>query len=216
VAVFGIDFKGKSPFFGLALGLVLGGAVAGVYYWQVATSQQKQIAAKQAELDRLNQKIQEGLAAQQKLDVFRDEVRRLELELDKLLRILPARRNTPELIRRVRTLAEQGDFDLQVFKPGVQVDKEFYSEWPITVNLTGNYHNLALFFDRISRFPRILNIDNLKIEPLRAQSDARTINASFLAKTFVYNQHEDGEEAPPPPTRSGAGAKPKAKGGSPR
>src|SRR6476620_4014735 len=92
-----------------------------------------------------------GVAAEQRLPHFREEVHRLELELDKLLRILPARLNTEDLLRRLRALAEQGDLELVRITPGNLTDQDFYSEWPIQIALNGTYHNLALFFDRIGR-----------------------------------------------------------------
>jgi len=184
-------------------GVVFGGIVAGLLYWQVSTKQQDQIRAQDSKIQELERKITEGRAAEQKLPQFREEVRRLELELDKLLRILPARRNTPELLRRIRALAEQGDFDLARFTPGNFTDRDFYSEWPIGIQLSGSYHNLALFFDRIGRFSRIINIENLTIGALRPQTPARTIGASFTAKTFIYK-----EEVPPPPPLGPAARRP--------
>jgi len=192
-------------------GVVFGAVVAGLLYWQVSTKQQEQIRAQDSRILDLERKITEGRAAEQKLPQFREEVRRLELELDKLLRILPARRNTPELLRRIRALAEQGDFDLARFTPGNFADRDFYSEWPIAIELSGSYHNLALFFDRIGRFSRIINVENLHIAAVRPQTPARTISASFIAKTFIYK-----EEAPPPPepvVRPAAAKKPAAGGG---
>jgi len=191
-------------------GVVFGGIVAGLLYWQVSMKQQDQIRAQDSKIQELERKITEGRAAEQKLPQFREEVRRLELELDKLLRILPARRNTPELLRRIRALAEQGDFDLARFTPGNFTDRDFYSEWPIGIQLSGSYHNLALFFDRIGRFSRIINIENLTIGALRPQTPARTIGASFTAKTFIYK-----EEVPPPPPPGPAarGPAPPAGGG---
>ena len=138
----------------------------------------------------LQAKIQEGRAAKQQLPRFREEVRKLELELDRLLRILPARRNTPELLRRVRSLAEQGDFALLRFTPGRFIDRDFYSEWPININLRGNYHNLALFFDEVGRFSRIINIEGLRIDANRRGDRRHTIGATFTAKTFVYQEPE--------------------------
>jgi type IV pilus assembly protein PilO len=184
-------------------GVVFGGIVAGLLYWQVSTKQQDQIRAQDSKIQELERKITEGRAAEQKLPQFREEVRRLELELDKLLRILPARRNTPELLRRIRALAEQGDFDLARFTPGNFTDRDFYSEWPIGIQLSGSYHNLALFFDRIGRFSRIINIENLTIGALRPQTPSRTIGASFTAKTFIYK-----EEVPPPPPPGPAARRP--------
>jgi type IV pilus assembly protein PilO len=129
-----------------------------------------EIEAQETRLAGLQAKIQEGRAAQQQLPRFREEVRRLELELDKLLRILPARRNTPELLRRVRALTEQGDFNLKRFRPTRFIEKDFYSEWPI-------------------------NIEDLEVTALRGRDlGTHTISANFKAKTFVYQDSDTDSE----------------------
>jgi type IV pilus assembly protein PilO len=200
--------EGKPWYFGAATGAVLAAALMAGAWYLLVTPRNKQIAAKTRELDALQGQISEGRAAKQKLPQFREEVRRLELELEKLLRILPARRNTPELLRRIRQLTEQGSFDLLRFTPGNFVDRDFYSEWPINIRLNGSYHNLALFFDRVGRFSRIVNIENLKVAAMRPNPKGHTISASFTAKTFVYR------EAPPPePVSTKKGGKKGAKAG---
>ena len=184
------------------LGLVLAVAIyfAGNHY--LLKPRQENIEQLDEKLSVLQAKIQEGRAAKAQLPQFRQEVQRLELELDKLLRVLPARRNTPELLRRIRDLTEQGDFALKRFTPGNFVDQEFYSEWPIAVSLDGTYHNLALLFDRVSRFSRIVNIEGLKISAPRGRgAGSHTISASFTAKTFVYKEPE-----PPAPDEEAAAA----------
>lgn len=189
---FKTGLEGKPWYYGLGIGLFLGGAIFGVVSWQVLTPMKDQLEAGEQQLAQLQNKIQEGRAAKQQLPRFREEVRQLEMELDKLLRILPARRNTPDLLRRIRSLTEQGDFGLRRFTPGQLSDREFFSEWPITVSVDGGYHNLALFFDRISRFSRIINIEDLTIAALPGARGNHTLSANFKAKTFVY------KEAPPP------------------
>jgi len=183
------------------LGLVLAGLIyfAGNHY--LLKPRQANLENLDAKLGELQAKIQEGRAAKAQLPEFRQEVQRLELELDKLLRVLPARRNTPELLRRIRDLTEQGDFDLRRFTPGNFIDQEFYSEWPIAVSLDGTYHNLALLFDRVSRFSRIVNIEGLRINAVRGRQEggSHTISASFTAKTFVYKEQE-----PPAPEEAAA------------
>ena len=183
--------EGKPWYYGLGIGLALGAAIFGVVNWQVLTPQREQLEAGEKQLAELQTKIQEGRAAKQQLPRFREEVRQLEMELDKLLRILPARRNTPDLLRRIRSLTEQGDFALKRFTPGQLSDREFFSEWPIAVSVNGGYHNLALFFDRISRFSRIINVEDLTITALPGGRGDHTLAANFRAKTFVYT------EAPP-------------------
>jgi type IV pilus assembly protein PilO len=192
--------EGKPWYIGFAIGLGIGLIVFALGFWQFLQPKRDEYAALEAKLAELQNKIQEGRAARQELPKFREEVRQLELELDKLLRILPARRNTPDLMRRVRSLTEQGDFALKSFTPAAPVNKEFFSEWAISINLEGGYHNLALFFDRISRFSRIINIEDLNITALQPKGQ-HTIGAQFVAKTFVYLEPE-----PAPAAGTGAAA----------
>lgn len=187
--------KEKPWYIGLAIGLGVAVVLFGLAWWRLFGPMKQQIEGQDAKLAELQGKIQEGRAAKQRLPQFREEVRRLELELDKLLRILPARLNTEDVLRRVRALAEQGDLDILRVTPSNLTDHDFYSEWPIAISLQGTYHNLALFFDRIGRFSRIFNIDNLNIsavDPLH--TGGHSISADFIAKTFVYREEE--EQAP--------------------
>ena len=171
---------------GLGIGLILAGAVH--YAWFRGLN--AQIKTKRADLETLHQEIQKGLAAERKLPQFREEVRRLELELGKLLQVLPSKRNTEELIKRIETLTRQGDFTLKKFTPGEFVPKEFYSEWPIDIQLDGTYHNLALFFGRMSRFSRIINVEDLKVTAVE-NVPQKSIAAAFVAKTFIYTGDEN-------------------------
>ena len=186
--------EGKPWYFGAVIGLIvaIGLYVAGNTWFLKPREQQiTRLEDRRAELQA---KIQEGRAAKQQLPRFREEVRKLELQLDRLLRILPARRNTPELLRRVRSLAEQGDFALLRFTPGKFIERDFYSEWPIAINLRGGYHNLALFFDEIGRFSRIINIEGLRIDANRRGNSRHTIGATSSAKPFGYQETEPVEQ----------------------
>ena len=192
---FQTGLEGKPWYFGLIAGLVAGTLVYVGADKMLLKPKKAMIGELESQLTGLQAKIQEGRAAQQQLPRFREEVRQLELELDKLLRILPSRRNTPELMRRIRSLAEQGDFNLLRFTPGAFVEQDFYSEWPIAMNLEGTYHNLAQFFEHVSRFSRIINIEDLQVGALIGDPD-HTITASFRAKTFVYKEDESEENTP--------------------
>jgi type IV pilus assembly protein PilO len=154
-----------------------------------------QIAAQERQLTELQKKINEGRTAQASLPQFREEVQRLELELEKLLRILPTRRNMEDLLRRLRALAEQGDLELVRISPRPPTPQDFYSVWPIQIAINGGYHNLALLFDRIGRFSRIINIEDLDISANNDRVGRHSIRATFTAKTFLYNEPEPREGA---------------------
>ena len=192
--------EGKPWYVGLAVGAVVAAIVIFGVWWRVVGPLEEQIAQEQTKLEGLQREIQEGRAAQRDLPRFRAEVEALELELDKLLRILPARRNTPDLIRRLRLLVERGDFNLKSFDPQVPTDRDFYLEWPIRISLDGSYHNLAQFFDRISRFSRIINIENLNMRAIPNPDSPHSLAAEFTAKTFIYKEPDElavGTEATP-------------------
>ncbi len=182
--------EGKPWYMGVLVGLLAGGALYyGAHVW-LLKPKHEQLEKQETKLATLQAKIQEGRAAKQQLPRFREEVRLLEVKLDKLLRILPARRNTHDLLRRIRSLTEQGDFELLRFTPGSEVDQDFYTEWPISISLEGSYHNLALLFERISRFSRIINVEGLKVSANSKGNPVHTLAASFRAKTFVYKDPE--------------------------
>ncbi len=182
--------EGKPWYYGVIVGVLAGCALYyGAHVW-LLKPKHKELAKQETKLASLQAQIQEGRAAKQQLPRFREEVRLLELKLDKLLRILPGRRNTHDLLRRIRSLTEQGDFELLRFTPGSEVDQDFYTEWPISISLQGSYHNLALLFERISRFSRIINVEDLSVDALSRGDSVHTLSASFRAKTFVYKESE--------------------------
>jgi type IV pilus assembly protein PilO len=185
------------PFYvGLGLGLFVAIVlVAGTHYMLVAPIND-QIRADEAQIADLDSKIQQGRAAEQKLPQFRAEVARLELELEKLRRILPSTRNTEEIIQKIKALVDQGDFTLKrLVTPPLNTPKggDPYAEWPIAVSVEGRYHNLAIMFNRLGNFSRIMNVENIVIHALPTQVE-KTISADFTAKTFVYV--EQSAEAP--------------------
>lgn len=194
---FETGLEGKPWYYGALLGLVLVGVGVALGYQFQISDMNRQIAAKDRQITELQARISRGLAAKAKLPQFREEVALLEVQLEKLLRILPPRRDVQDVLRRFRALAEQEDFELSEFRPTPEIERDFYYEWPINVKVSGTYHNLARFFDRMSRFSRIFNVDSLQIDRARgerAQSGEHTISASFTAKTFVYKQPTAAEE----------------------
>ena len=193
----------------IALGIGLAIAIAilwGVHSYVVEPIKE-QIAAADAQIAELDKKIEQGRAAERKLPQFREEVRRLELELEKLRRILPSTRNTEEIIKKIKSLVDQGDFGLRklVFpKLAEAKGSDPYAEWPISVSVDGRYHDLAILFNRLSNFSRIINVESINIVALPNQT-SRTISTDFVAKTFVYVEPQ---EQKPDKNKPGGAAKP--------
>jgi type IV pilus assembly protein PilO len=181
---------------GLIVGIVLAGALLWAVEAFVVKDIKKEIANADSKIAELDQKIQQGRAAERKLPQFREEVKRLELELEKLRRILPSTRNTEEIIKKIKSLVDQGEFTLNrlSFPPLGAQSSDPYVEWPITVAVDGRYHDLAILFNRLGNFSRIMNVENISINALGDQ-ETKTITSNFTAKTFVYVEPKEEEPA---------------------
>src|SRR5687768_10438586 len=184
----GMNLEGRPWYVAAAIGFVLAIVIVWAVHAYVVAPIKQEISAAESEIAELDKKIEQGRAAERKLPQFREEVRRLELELEKLRRILPSSRNTEEIIKKIKSLVDQGDFSLRKLtfpKLGTAKSGDPYAEWPISVAVDGRYHDLAILFNRLSNFSRIMNVEQINIQAMGDQT-AKTISSDFVAKTFVY------------------------------
>jgi type IV pilus assembly protein PilO len=180
-------------------------AGAGSFYYFYEIPQQAAMEEQAKELSAIRGRISRGQSMARQLPEFRKEIEALEARLNALKPILPDERDVGDLLRRVQTLATQSNLQVRGFKPQAITTKEMHAEWPISLELEGNYHNLGLFLDRVSKFPRIINIGNLTLEAKSAEdvSAISSMTIAATATTFVL------VDTPPP---SPDDAKGKAKG----
>jgi type IV pilus assembly protein PilO len=190
----------------LGVAVVTAVLIGGLFYWRYWGPAVEQERQKTAQLDKLRQEIRQLEVTASKLQDFQREVALLEAKLETLKRILPPEKETPDLMRKVQSLAAQSNLNIRTFTPAATVNKEFYQEWPINMAVDGSYHNLGYFFDRVSRLSRLVNVGNLKITASREQTASRTISANCVATTFVYV--DTPVAAPGPPARGGRPAQP--------
>jgi type IV pilus assembly protein PilO len=160
------------------------GACAGFYY-QIEMPQRADMAARKTQLVALTADIAKGQNTARKLPEFRAQVAELEGRLVNLRAVLPEEKDAADLLRRLQTVATQSNLDIRSFRPNPTVTKQLHAEWPISLELQGTYHNLALFFDRVGKFTRIINISNVDIKGKDRPEPNVTITATCTATTFV-------------------------------
>lgn len=177
---------------------------AGVFWYSYARSAQESIATRNTELAMLRADIDRGLATARRLPEFRREVADLEVQLDRLRLVLPEERDVADLLRRVQAMATQSNLTILGFTPQAVATRELHAEWPIGLQLEGTYHDLGAFLERVSRFPRIININTITIRARDNAAGGATITAQFTATTFVLID----PSAAPPPGGRGRGAAP--------
>ena len=142
-------------------------------------------AAEQVELESKLAAVEQARQDAIELAEFQTEVGALNDRLDALRAVLPEQEEVSELLRRLQTFAVQSNLTIRAFRPQVAVTREMHSEWPYRLQLDGTFHNLGMFFDRISKFSRIINVSDLVIRAKEPPELNLTITAECTATTFV-------------------------------
>jgi type IV pilus assembly protein PilO len=194
----------KLPWYGaMIIAGVIGGAGMGAYHYFYAgfpaavadvlpfgdggETLRASLKDKEMPLARERQDIARGLAAEKRLVEFREELKLLERQFNDLKVVLPDKRDVADMLRRIQTLATQSSLVVKVFRPQAVVNKTLHQEWPMALELDGTFHDLARFFDHVSKVPRIINVGGIAIKgkPEKDNVDGTTITASCTATTFV-------------------------------
>src|SRR5713101_1606736 len=166
----------KLPLAGqLGVSLLAAALLGGAFYYLWYSEALEQEQTKTTRLQQLETEIKALEVTASKLQEFQREVQLLEAKLETLKRILPPERETPDLMRRVQYLAAQSNLVIRRFTPATPVNKDFYQEVPINVDVEGTYHMLGQFFDRVSRLSRLVNMGSIKIHNQATQTASNTI-----------------------------------------
>jgi len=171
----------------VAVFVVLSLAAVGAFWNWVARDAMDALETRRGELAKVNQTIDRGLATAKRLPEFRREVEQLEAQLDRLRAVLPEEQDVADLLRRVQAMATQSRLTIRGFTPRPVTRRQMHAEWPIGLELEGTYHDLGAFLERVSKFPRIINVGNIKIKAQdeKAATAGSTITAECTATTFV-------------------------------
>ena len=165
--------------------LVVAMTLFGVFRFYYVAPQLEAQVLKQAELQQKRAEVAQVEQDAIELATFQTEVDELNNRLEALSAVLPEQQEVAGLLRRLQTFAVQSSLTLRAFRPQAVVTQEMHSEWPIQLQLDGTYHNLGMFFDRVSKFSRIINISDVVIRAKEPPELNLTITAECTATTFV-------------------------------
>ncbi|MFQ5742813.1 MAG: type 4a pilus biogenesis protein PilO [Acidobacteriota bacterium] len=179
-------------------GVIIGlcAAMVGAFYYYIWQSNQEVIVRVNNEIAQGTMEIERTRRIAAQLPELEKELELLASRLEVLRIILPEQRQTDLLLRRVEAAASDSNLDVTRTSFEDPVPHDFYAEAPFSMDVRGTYHNLALFFERIGKFARIINIDQVSISALEG-SAGNTIQAACTAKTFFFLEEEAAEGSTP-------------------
>jgi type IV pilus assembly protein PilO len=159
----------------------------------------------------LQRKLSEVRSVAANEDAVKQEIQVLERKLDVALRQLPDSKELPVLLTDITSLGKTAGLDFRAFRPNEEIRRDFYAEVPIDIEFTGRFHDVASFFDEISRLPRIVNVGQLDITIAREGVSDTTLSVKGSATTFRF---VEASAAPPeePAQKGRRGRKPAGRG----
>ena len=97
------------------------------------------------------------------LEAYKQQMKEMERSFGALLLQLPSKTEVAELLVDVSREGLKAGLEFELFKPGAEIVREFYAEYPINIRVVGTYHQFGNFASGIAALPRIVTLHNLKI-----------------------------------------------------
>ena len=180
----------------VGVGLIAALLTAGNWYFLVDPVQQE-ITRQQAALRQLEDELIQKQSIANNLAQFKREKEILERRLQQALTELPNEANIDELIRSLAEVGKKSGLTINDIAPQPEQTQSFYASIPVVMAVTGNYHEVGVFLDSISKLARIVNVTNIKMGGARLSAEKLVVSASYVATTFRFLP----DAAPPRPAK---------------
>lgn len=121
------------------------------------------------------------------LEAYEKQLADIKQSFGALLKQLPNRQEMDALITDVNQAGLGRGLQFDLFRPGAEMKKEFYAELPISIKVTGSYHDIAAFTSDVAKLSRIVTIHNISLLP--AKDGGLVMDA--VARTYRYLDEEE-------------------------
>lgn len=181
-----IDFNesGEWPLIGKIIAAVLICAViwGGGYYFLIKDKRAELARLEQTENElRTSFEIKQSKAVN--LEAYKEQMKEMEVSFASMLQQLPRKSEVADLLVDISRTGLVNGLEFELFKPEEERPIDFYIELPITMRVTGSYHQFAEFVSGIAALPRIVTLHNFKMGPLTTNGN---MTMDVTAKTYRY------------------------------
>lgn len=164
--------------------------LAGSFVYLIYLPRSSEINELKGKYEELDAKLIQARNAAREKDKFEKEYKEAEGGFKLALRVLPNQKEIPTLLEDISRSGKDSGLEFILFKPRAEAPKDFYAEIPVDIQVTGGYHNLAIFFDRVARLHRLVNIMDIKITSGAAGKGGSAademLSASCVAMTYMF------------------------------
>ena len=165
--------------------LVLGLGV----YWTIIEDKAPQLTRAQAEEKTLRITFENKQRKAANYDAYKAQLAQMEQSFGTMLRQLPGKTEIPSLIVDISQTGLAAGLKEKLFQPQGEITRDFYAEKPITISLSGGYHEIANFVSGVASLPRIVTLHDINITP-DDPNDFDSLTLQVTAKTYRYLEEE--------------------------
>lgn len=176
----------------LALILV---AILGLYFYLIYIPKSEVLDKKVSEMGKLETQVRELRIIAANMKRFQAEAAKLREELKLAMAQLPTSKEIPSLLANISNLGKESGLEFLLFRPVPEVTREFYAEIPVEIRVKGTYKDVAIFFDKVGKMPRIVNIAGVTMEGAKETFGRWEIMTSCIATTFKFIEKEASDQA---------------------
>ena len=194
----------------LILGLLLA-AILGLYYYLVYMPKSAVLERKIKEMSTLETQVREQRIIAANMRQFQAEAAKLREELKTAMGQLPTSKEIPSLLANISNLGKEAGLEFLLFRPTPEVNREFYAEIPVEIRVRGTYNDVAVFFDKVGKMSRIVNISGVNMEGAKEVFGRWEITTACTATTFKFIEKEEADLAKDKKAEDKKGAPPSKK-----
>lgn len=189
----------------IAVGLVVV-LIGVVTYFMSVSPALDQIADNDARIEKQEAQLLKLQQQAQHRTQFMREVERLKQRLREAEEQLPKQAEIPKLLRDIAYEAQQSGLRVDRFEVQSETQEGDFARVPVKMSVRGGYHEIAVFFDRLSKMPRIVNVTDLLMTKPELENKKIVVNSSYTATTYRFL-----DKAPEPADGGDGPKKPKKK-----
>jgi type IV pilus assembly protein PilO len=164
-------------------------AVVAVLWFAWIQSSDEELLAEKAKEEQLRQSYKGKLVQAVNLDALKKQLEQVQQYVTQLEKQLPSKAEMDALLSDINQAGLGRSLQFELFRPGQVVVSEYYAELPISIRVTGTYHDIGLFAADIANLSRIVTLNNLTLNPQRDREGVLTMDG--VAKTYRYLDPEE-------------------------
>lgn len=174
---------------------VLVAVILGLYFYLIYIPKSEVLTQKTAEMGKLETQVRELRIIAANIKRFQAEAAKLREELQLAITQLPTSREIPALLANISNLGKDSGLEFLLFRPAPEVNRDFYAEIPVEIKVRGGYHDVALFFEKVGKLPRIVNINGVSMDDPKEAQGKWEIITGCTATTFKFIEKDAAEAA---------------------